>query len=124
MHFYCLFQITPILGILLIIGGAMTIVFLAISAYFCVRKNNDGGNPPASSALRASSSPAAAGNSASANASANAVNTSTTSRGGGKTPSYTVGYSVTNNGGSVVITDAKDMECGNPDVVPNHSTGN
>ena len=32
------FQLTPVMGVLLIVGSSITLVFLTISAYFCVRK--------------------------------------------------------------------------------------
>lgn len=39
------FQITPIFGILVTVGCAMAIVFLSISAYFCVRKRTNSSSP-------------------------------------------------------------------------------
>lgn len=38
--FFNVFQFTPILGILVTVGAAIGIVFLSISAYFCVRKKS------------------------------------------------------------------------------------
>ena len=38
-------QITPIFGILMTVGCAMAIVFLSISAYFCIRRRTRPNNP-------------------------------------------------------------------------------
>ena len=35
------FTVTPILAILLVVGGALVLVFLIISTYLCVRKQAD-----------------------------------------------------------------------------------
>ncbi len=129
------FQLTPILGVLLIVGGAMTIVFLAISAYFCVRKNSDPGStssggsgdqnqgnaPPPSSRL--------AKNATTVNGNAKVTPPSSDQNHRLPQPptdnghsSFSVGYTVTNGSdGRVVITDSNnlDLNCG-PDVVPSH----
>lgn len=54
------FQITPVFGILVTIGCAMAIVFLSISAYFCVRKRTTMSSPAPQASMFVQYTPATA----------------------------------------------------------------
>ena len=86
------FQITPIFGILMTVGCAAAVLFLSISAYFCIRRrpNNHGSTTNSTSNYRPTTG-----------------------------PPTTVGYNSSN--GNVVIreTNALPKKKENPDIVPN-----
>ena len=90
-------QITPIFGILMTLGCAVAVVFLSISAYFCIRRRpnnrNSGNTPPANT------------NSSYRNTSAG-------------TTATVVGYNASNCNVVIRETNALPKKKENPDIVP------
>ena len=79
------------MGVLLIVGSSITLVFLTISAYFCVRKRlvSRGGGTTGNR----------------------------NSGGGAEIRTYSVGYNVESS--NVVVSEANEFETSmNPDVIP------
>ena len=87
------FQLTPVMGVLLIVGSSIALVFLTISAYFCVRKR-----------LVSRGGGGTTGNRNSGG-------------GGAEIRTYSVGYNVESS--NVVVSEANEFETSmNPDVIP------
>ena len=86
------FQLTPVMGVLLIVGSSIALVFLTISAYFCVRKRLVSRGGGSSTGNR-------------------------NSGGGAEIRTYSVGYNVESS--NVVVSEANEFETSmNPDVIP------
>jgi len=112
------FQLTPVFGVLMTVGCSMAIVFLSISAYFCVRKRS----PRGSSGGGASNSsvPVLAGNS-------NQIHMQQHHSGPGSGKAFSVEYS-TNNANVTIRDPMRDSSANqllhqqDPDIVPSCSS--